>query len=325
MSTVRFMVALLLSLLFVPGTLAAELPGIPAFIDEMVAKHHFKRSELERLFQRAQYKQSIIDAITTPATSKPWPEYRAIFVNDQRIRAGLKFWKDHARTLRRAEKQYGVPQEIIVALIGVETLYGRHAGNYRTIDALTTLAFRYPQRAAFFRSELEQYLLLARDQDFNLLEVKGSYAGALGFPQFMPSSYRKYAVDFDHDGKVDLLHDPIDAIGSVANYLKEYGWNKGEPVALRSKVTAANAIGSLDEVHSTSEWAAVGVKPEALPAQDRPAHLLDFTVDEGKEFWLTFANFQVITRYNNSNYYAMSVFQLAQALRQAHRHPLIAG
>lgn len=324
MSTARFMVFLLLFLLF-PTAFAAKLPGIPGFIDEMVAKHHFKRSELERLFHRAQYKQSVIDAITTPATTKPWPEYRAIFVNDQRIQAGLKFWKHYRHTLRRAEKQYGVPQEIIVALIGVETLYGEHTGTYRAIDALTTLAFKYPQRATFFRGELEQYLLLARDQGFNLLDVQGSYAGALGIPQFMPSSYRKYAVDFDHDGKIDLMHDPVDAIGSVANYLKQFGWTRGQPVALRGKVGEGVHDVSQADARSTREWAAAGVTPEQDVAGNAKARLIDFTVKDGKEFWLAFDNFRVITRYNNSDFYAMSVYQLADALHKARRQTLIAG
>lgn len=322
MSIARWTVTLWL-LLLLPGAFAAELPGIPQFIDDMVARHHFKRSELERLFRRAQYKQSIIDAITTPATRKPWPEYRAVFVNDQRVQAGLKFWKHHARTLRRAEKQYGVPQEIIVALLGVETLYGEHTGNFRTIDALTTLAFDYPPRAAFFRDELEQYLLLAREQGFNLLAVQGSYAGALGIPQFMPSSYRKYAVDFDHDGKIDLLHDPIDAIGSVGNYLKQYGWARGQPVALRGK--ADNLAGAVPaELRTAGAWAASGVVSAQTVADDAQASLLDFSVPDGRELWLAFDNFRVITSYNNSNFYAMSVYQLAEALQRA-RQPLIAG
>jgi peptidoglycan lytic transglycosylase B len=312
----RFALFLLL-LLALPCALAADLPGISGFIDEMVAKHHFRRTELEHLFSRAEHRQSIIDAITTPATAKPWSEYRAIFVNDERINKGLQFWHDHARTLRRAEKKYGVPQEIIVALIGVETLYGQRTGSYRTLDALTTLAFDYPPRAAFFRGELEQYLLLARDQKFDPLAVQGSYAGALGIPQFMPSSYRKYAVDFDHDGKVDLLHDPIDAIGSVANYLRQYGWKRGEAVALRGKTGEEGGADSVGESRNLSAWAASGVMPVAPPAEDGPARLLDFTVEDGREFWLAFDNFKVITRYNNSNFYAMSVYQLAEELRKA--------
>jgi peptidoglycan lytic transglycosylase B len=312
----RFALFLLL-LLALPCAFAADLPGISGFIDEMVAKHHFRRAELEHLFSRAEHRQSIIDAITRPATSKPWVDYRAIFVNDGRIRKGLQFWHDHARTLRLAAKKYGVPQEIIVALIGVETLYGQRTGSYRTLDALTTLAFDYPPRAAFFRSELEQYLLLARDQKFDPLAVQGSYAGALGIPQFMPSSYRKYAVDFDHDGKVDLLHDPMDAIGSVANYLRQYGWKRGEVVALQGKTGEGDYTDGIGEARSLAAWAASGVMPAASPAEDRPARLLDFTVEDGKEFWFAFDNFKVITRYNNSNFYAMSVYQLAEALREA--------
>lgn len=217
-----------------------------------------------------------------------------------------------------------MPQEIIVALIGVETLYGERTGTYRAIDALTTLAFKYPQRADFFRSELEQYLLLARDQDFNLLDVQGSYAGALGIPQFMPSSYRKYAVDFDHDGKIDLMHDPIDAIGSVANYLKQFGWVRGQPVALLTKVSNATGTDGKPGTRTVQEWAAAGVVPEQKVADNAKARLVDFTVADGKEFWLAFNNFRVITRYNNSDFYAMSLYQLAEALNRA-RKPITAG
>jgi membrane-bound lytic murein transglycosylase B len=308
----------LLFLFAVPCVQAAELPGIPQFIDEMVSKHQFKRDELVRVFSRAERRQAVIDAISTPATLKPWPDYRASFINDQRISGGLQFWQFYAGSLQRAEKQYGVPQEIIVALIGVETSYGRNAGKYSTLDALATLAFDYPRRADFFRGELEQYLLLAREQGFDLFKVQGSYAGALGIPQFMPSSYRKYAVDFSGDGKIDLLHDPVDAIGSVANYLKQYGWLNGKPVTVRVAVSEDNCVGSLVETHTVAEWAALGVKQDKEIAANMKARLIDFTVADGKEFWLAFGNFDVITSYNNSDFYAMTVFQLAEALRNAH-------
>ena len=189
--------AILVLLFAVPAAHSVTLPGIPEFIDQMVAKHKFKRSELESVFAHAQLVQPVIDAISRPSTAKPWPEYRVNFVNSQRIRLGLKFWKKYRKTLQRAEHKYGVPQDIIVAVIGVETIYGQDPGSYRTLDALTTLAFDYPPRADFFRSELENFLLLAREQQFNLLDIRGSYAGALGIPQFMPSSYRAYAVDCD--------------------------------------------------------------------------------------------------------------------------------
>jgi membrane-bound lytic murein transglycosylase B len=300
-----------------PAAGAAELPGIPQFIDEMVAKHQFKRDELEQVFQRAEYRQDVIDAITMPATIKPWLEYRAAFINPKRINGGVKFWQQHAAALQRAEKIYGVPQEIIIAVIGVETLYGRNAGNYRTLDALTTLAFDYPKRVDFFRSELEQYLLLAREQSFDLLSIRASYAGALGIPQFMPSNYRKLAVDFDHDGKIDLLHDPEDAIGSVANYLNQYGWISGEPVAMRAKVADETRIGNTIAARSMTTWAASGVLPSAKIDAGTYAYLVDFTVADGKEYWFGFNNFAVITTYNNSTFYAMSVYQLAEEIRAA--------
>lgn len=304
----------------VPCAHAYESPQIPLFIDEMVLKHHFRRDELVRVFQEAQFQQSAVDAITSPATLKPWPEYRAIFVNDARVAAGLKFWQQNAATLRRAEQRYGVPQEIIVALLGVETGYGRQMGGYRTLDALSTLAFNYPPRADFFRGELEQFLLLASEQQFNLLNVRGSYAGALGLPQFMPSSYRKYAVDFNGNGKVDLMHEPADAIGSAANYLKQYGWVTNGPVAIRGALVDAGYSGDVKAARPVSAWAQAGITALQPVTSDQPCRVVDFTVKDGKEFWLVYGNFDVIMTYNNSSYYAMTVFQLAEALRAARTH-----
>ena len=298
---------------------AADLPGIPLFIDEMVEKHQFKRDELELIFQRAEYRPDVIAAITAPATIKPWAEYRASFINPVRIKGGVEFWKLYASTFKRAEQQYGVPQEIILAVIGVETLYGRRAGKFRTLDALTTLAFDYPRRADFFRNELAEYLLLAREQNFDLLAIQASYAGALGIPQFMPSSYRKYAVDFNGNGKVDLLREPEDAIGSVANYLKQYGWKTGEPIAQQARLSNETFLPVSADARSIAAWGDAGVTPLAQPqGVVPPAWLLDFTVETGKEYWLAYNNFRVITLYNNSNFYAMSVFQLAAALRAAY-------
>lgn len=309
----RFLLSLLL--LGSCAAQAAELPGIPPFIDEMVAKHQFRRDELELVFARALHRPAIIEAISRPSTARPWPEYRASFVNRQRIRLGLEFWDKYHATLRRAEKKYGVPQEIIVALIGVETIYGRNVGSYRVLDALTTLAFDYPRRAEFFRSELEHYLLLARDQQFDLLSLRGSYAGAMGVPQFMPSSYRKYAVDFNGNGTVDLLREDRDAIGSVANYLLGYGWIESEGVTVRADM-AGEPPTDIKTPRILADWAAQGVKPEAQVARDKPLRLLEFTIGEGKEYWLALNNFEVITRYNNSDYYAMTVFQLAEELKK---------
>ena len=320
---------------------AVNLPGIPEFIDEMVAKHKFKRAELEKVFEVAQEVPAVIDAISKPPSSKPWLEYRANFVNPQRIKMGLEFWHKYRNTLRRAEIKYGVPQDIIVAVIGVETIYGQDAGNFRTLDALTTLAFEYPQRAEFFRGELENFLLLAREQQFDLLSIRGSYAGALGIPQFMPSSYRVYAVDFNGNRRINLLGEERDAIGSVANFLKVFGWNSGAsrtsdegkspqkaaanetpPVAVRAQVSEQVCAGDITTPRTLAAWSAAGIVPSENLSGMLAARLVDFTVGDGKEFWLVFNNFDVITRYNNSDYYAMTVFQLAEALKEARKvHP----
>jgi len=328
---------LLLLLCFVPITVnSATLPGVPEFIDEMVAKHKFKRAELDSVFEHAQILPNVIETIARPATLKPWLEYRAAFVNPERISLGLKFWNKYRHSLLSAERKYGVPQEIILAVIGVETVYGQDAGNFRTIDALTTLAFAYPRRAVFFRSELENYLLLAREQQFDLLVVRGSYAGALGIPQFMPSSYRTYAVDFDGDHRIDLLHEARDAIGSVASFLKANGWHnvaptdgpehgKGTPatapVAVLAQVNGQACAGDISTPRTLAAWSACGITARAdlASAGDETARMIDFTVADGKEYWLAFKNFDVITHYNNSDFYAMTVFQLAEALKQARK------
>jgi membrane-bound lytic murein transglycosylase B len=313
----KLITSLFLCLISLP-VYSANLPGIPVFIDEMVARHHFDREELVHLFEQANHKPSIIEAISRPSTATPWLDYRASFVNQARIKPGLVFWKKYQHTLARAEKQYGVPQEIIVALIGVETLYGENAGHYRILDALTTLAFDYPRRAAFFRDELENYLLLAREQEFDLLAVRGSYAGAMGIPQFMPSSYRKYAVDFNGNHKTDLLNEPVDVIGSIGNYLKGYGWIRGGRIAVLAEVDGGDYAGGGKDLRSVSDWRASGVSTKVKLKPDVSARLLDYTIADGREYWLGFNNFEVITRYNNSDYYAMSVFQLAEALKVEH-------
>lgn len=298
---------------------AATLPGIPEFIDEMVEKHNFERAELETVFERARHIPTVIEAISRPATIRPWQEYRASFVNPERIRLGLKFWDKHEAALQNAEREFGVPQEIILAVIGVETVYGLDVGTFLTLDALTTLAFDYPRRAKFFRSELENYLLLAREQQFDLLAVRGSYAGALGIPQFMPSSYRNYAVDFNGDHRVDLLREPYDAIGSVASYLKGYGWISGADIATPAQLVEPIPSGEIPTPRTVAAWSSGGVQAAQSVNPEGLARLADFTVEGGKEFWLVFNNFEVITRYNNSDYYAMSVFQLAQAVKEARK------
>ncbi len=297
-----------------------ELPGVEEFIEEMHQKHGFDRDKLQHLFERVEVQQSILTAISRPAEkSKPWYEYRKIFITDQRIQGGVEFWKQHEQALARAEKTHGVPAEIILAILGVETRYGGNVGKYRVVDALSTLAFRYPPRSAFFRSELEHFLLLAREEDKSLLAPIGSYAGAMGLGQFMPSSYRSYAVDFDHDGHRDIWENPIDAIGSIANYLKLHGWVANESIVHRThfsgqEPTELIELGMKPSI-SREQLAAAGISLSEVPEGNDVLSLIALTQEDGEEYWLARQNFYSITRYNHSRMYAMVVTQLAQLIR----------
>lgn len=219
---------------------AADYTGanVDEFIAEMTRDYGFASEQLRDLFKQAERKQAILDAISRPAERvKPWKEYRPIFLTDSRVAQGVDFWRENEAALSRAEAEYGVPAEIIVAIIGVETFYGRNTGSHRVIDALSTLGFDYPPRQPFFRQQLKEFLLLTREEQVDPLTLKGSYAGAMGLPQFMPSSFRAYAVDFDGDGHIDIWNNPTDAIGSAASYFKQHGWAAGEPVVARAKVS----------------------------------------------------------------------------------------
>ena len=274
----------------------------------------------------AQFQPTIIKAISQPATSRPWREYRPLFVNPRRIAGGVDFWKSHAATLERARKEFGIPEEIIAAVIGVETTYGIQTGKHRVLDALMTLAFGYPKRAEFFRNELEQYLLLGREQNADVLNIRGSYAGAIGIPQFMPSSYRRYALDFDGDGKVDLSGSTADAIGSVANYLRSFGWETEQTVVIPALVNGENYREALfagrKPTYTLEEIRKLGVIPRTDSSGDHLATLVELANEGGNEYWLGFNNFFVITRYNRSVHYAMSVFQLAEEIRAARNSSL---
>lgn len=295
-------------------------PQVKAFIDEMVRDHQFDRAGLEALLRQAEKKQAILDAISRPAEkSKTWAEYRKIFIVPARITAGVEFWRANAEALARAEQTYGVPAEMIVAIIGVETNYGRNKGSYRVVDALSTLAFDYPPRSPFFRSELKNFLLLTREQQQNPLALQGSYAGAMGYGQFMPSSYRHYAVDFDGDGLTDIWNNTTDAIGSVANYFRKHGWQPGEPVVARAELGATyNATLANKELKASStvaELRAAGFAPAADFPDDASAGLILLLAGEqGNEFWIGRANFFAITRYNHSRMYAMAAYDLSQAI-----------
>ena len=305
----------------------AQRADVISFINSMVKKHQFQRQELTELFTQARFHQKIIDAITRPAESKPWYEYRPIFLGDNRIRGGVDFLKNNRAVLQRAEDEYGVPAEIITAIIGVETFYGRHKGGYRVMDSLTTLGFDYPKRAAFFRGELEEFLLMAREEKLDPLSVMGSYAGAMGQPQFIPSSFRSYAIDFDDDGKRDLWQNTADVIGSISNYFKRHGWIRGEPIASPATVSGTHIKALVDrglKPHSSIKaLQRQGVHPvDPLPAKTKAA-LIELEQKNGNEYWLGMNNFYVITRYNHSPLYAMAVFQLGQEIDKlrGERHP----
>ncbi len=304
---------------------AARRPEVRAFIDEMVAQHGFDQAQLLDLFSQVQFRDDIIARMTRPAERVlAWHEYRAIFLDRPRIDGGVAFWREHADTLARAEQVYGVPAEIIVAIIGVETRYGRITGRDAVMDALTTLAFDFPRRADFFRSELEHYLLLTREERIDPLSLQGSYAGAMGIAQFMPSSYRAYAIDFSGDGRRDLWNNPVDAIGSVASYLAEHGWQRDGRVTVDARLDNAQAAdltsnGLNRPQKSLREWQAQGVRPEVAGLDESlAANLLAFEAQWGTWYQLTFNNFYVITRYNRSRLYAMAVYELAQAIRSGY-------
>ena len=290
-----------------------------SFIDHMVKKHQFDRATLEKQMKQVKLRQDIIDAISRPAEGKPWHEYRKIFLTQARIKNGAAFIKKHEKTLKKAEKKYGVPVEIIAAIIGVETNYGRLKGRYRVMDSLYTLGFHYPKRSKFFRKELEHFLLMARQDGFDPFSLKGSYAGAMGTPQFISSSYREYAVDFDGDGKRDLIDNVDDAIGSVANYLKRHGWVRNgvitQPAVLKTKAAQDMVQRKLKPKNNWSTLKQKGVHVDSPPKDSEKGALLAFELKKGHEHWVGWKNFYVITRYNHSALYAMAVYQLSEELK----------
>lgn len=308
-----------------PATLiAAEdaLPSREAFVERMVVQHGFDAATVNAVMAQAQRKQSILDAISRPAERKPWHRYRPIFITQKRIDGGVEFLRTHRDVLVAAEQRFGVPPEIVTAIIGVETFYGRVTGSYRVLDALFTLGFHYPKRARFFAGELEQAMLLAREQELDLLAIEGSYAGAMGMPQFIPSSYRAYAVDFDLDGHTDLFSDLPDVVGSVANYLARHGWQPGEPWVTRVTEAGTDVDALIDKglkpSLTTTDLNRAGLRV-ADQLRDHRVAIIDLEQAEGRDYYAVFNNFYAITRYNHSKLYAMAVVQLAQAIAKADR------
>jgi len=295
-------------------------PEVAAFIDAMVDEHDYDRAELERILTTAETQQSILEKIAKPAEKTlTWAEYRPIFMTAERIRAGAAFWRENCATLQKISDDTGVSIEIIVGIIGVETYFGRITGGNRVLDALTTLAFDYPPRAKFFRSELEQFLLLVREEQMPATDAIGSYAGAMGRPQFMPSSYRAYAVDATGDGKRDIWNNWTDVAGSVANYFVAHGWLAAEQevviqATLSSRFKGAPASNQLATDATVRSLSEAGVLFATSMPNDSEARLLTLEGSSGTEYWVGFHNFFVITRYNHSVMYALAVHQLGQEI-----------
>ena len=299
-----------------------QSPGVTEFIEEMTRDYGFAGETLRELFAKVERKQAILDAISRPAEKvKPWKDYRPIFITDKRIEKGVEFWKQNEAALAKAEAEYGVAPQFIVAIIGVETFYGGNTGSWRVMDALSTLAFDYPPRAPFFRKELREFLLLTREEQVDPIQLKGSYAGAMGLPQFMPSSFRAYAVDFDGDGHINIWSNPTDAIGSVASYFKRHGWQAGGAVASRTNVegdeVAKGLSPGLDPTATVGEMVKFGWTTRDAVDSATPVTAFRLEGAQGDEYWFGLPNFFVITRYNRSVMYAMAVNQLAEQLVQA--------
>ncbi|MCU0934762.1 MAG: lytic murein transglycosylase B [Gammaproteobacteria bacterium] len=301
----------------------ADHPAAKAMVDRLVREQGFDRGYLEGVLARAERQQWIIDFVTRPSpppSDRPtgsWTRYRAKFLNEERIARGVEFWRDHEADLERARLRYGVPPEYVVAIIGVETHYGGNMGRHRVIDALATLAFDFPRRAEFFTGELESFLVMTRNEGLDPFAPLGSYAGAMGYGQFMPSSFQRFAVDFDGNGHRDLW-DVNDAIGSVANYFREHGWRPDEAVTVPAVARGPEPrLMKADYTtrYSVEDLARSGVTPTGTLSGAGEVSLLRLDAVGGYDYWLGLPNFYVITRYNHSTYYAMAVHQLAQAVR----------
>jgi len=302
-----------------------DYPRAQLFIEEM-KNAGFSESYLRETLAEAKRQQSILKAISRPAEkSLTWGEYRKIFIEPKRIGQGVIFWQENQEALALAEKTYGVPAEIIVSIIGVETRYGRITGSYRVLDALATLGFDYPRRSEFFLGQLEEYLHLVKEENVDITSLKGSYAGAMGYGQFIPSSYRNFAVDFDNDGKRDIWKNKKDAIGSVANYFAEHKWKPGEPVI--SAVSFAQAADEswfskgrkgLIPSQTISDWQQRGVNPQLDLSPEGKAILMRLKMGKDDQYWLGLHNFYVITRYNHSKLYAMAVYRLSEQIKMAY-------
>lgn len=300
----------------------AKRKDVQGFIQQMVKKHKFNKQQLVNIFQAVKVRPQVMKHINKPLEKGPWQIYQMLFVSQWRIQHGVEFWNKYQTALNQAEQTFGVPASIIVATIGIETKYGQRTGGWRVIDALTNIGFSDSPRAAFFRKELEEFLLLTREQHLDPLKVMGSYAGAIGQPQFMPSSYRAYAVNFSKSGKIDLMHNEIDIIGSIANYYQKKGWTRNEPIAIQALILGDRyrylaRKEKISQPLTIGELTKYGIVPKQKIIQDNlRVKVIELQNSFSKEYWLGFHNFDVIKRYNASDLYAMAVYQLSSYITE---------
>jgi len=297
----------------------ADQSKIDAFIKAQAAKSSYSEAEIKDILDQAEFQPEIIDKISRPAEgTMTWGRYRKIFMTKERIAAGVEFWKEHETSLASVSEQSGVPEEVILGIIGVETYFGKIKGSYKVLDALYTLAFGYPKRSKFFTKELGIFLEIAKEEGLAVTEVQGSYAGAMGYSQFMPSSYKAYARSFDEGGSSDLINSPEDAMASVANYLKVHRWKKGQPIASKANLTREITGLRKQQIrpkNKVNDYTAIGFRPAESLDATLPATMIILDGDAGTEHWFGLYNFYVITRYNHSKLYAMAVTQLAQEIK----------
>lgn len=316
LAALALMISFFQSFAFAESTFV-DRKDVQSFISHMVAKHRFQKDNLNALFAEVKVRPQVMKSINKPLEKETWNLYQMLFVNEWRIKHGVEFWDKYEAALSEAEKRFGVPASIIIATIGIETRYGERIGDYRAIDSLSNIAFSDSSRAKFFKKELEEFLMLTREQHLDPLKVMASYAGAIGQPQFMPSSYRNYAINFSKSGQTDLMHNEIDVIGSIANYYQKHGWKPKEPIAVQALIVGRGfdflmRKGRVPLPLTINELGKYGIVPKTkIDKEDLPVNVIELASNYNKEYWLGFHNFDVIKRYNASDLYAMAVYQLS--------------
>lgn len=318
-----FTVLNFLNVTFAADSNFSERKDVQSFIEYMVKQYKFSKDELVSLFSTVKARPAVMKSMNKPLEKEAWNLYQMLFVNESRIKHGVEFWDKYEAALTEAEKRFGVPASIIVATIGVETRYGERIGDYKAIDSLSNIAFSNSPRAGFFRNELIEFLLLTREEKLDPLKIMASYAGAIGQPQFMPSSYRNYAINFSKSGQRDLMTNEVDVIGSVANYYQKKGWKPHEPIAIEALIVGRGfdflmRKGKVPQTASITELTKYGIVPKVkVKHENAPVNVIELSSNFNREYWLGFHNFDVIKRYNASDLYAMAVFQLSHYITVA--------